>query len=66
MMITLTIRSIPASWLMVPLMSPRSTPMIRVALLCWDWPKKFVETSGICWATTCQLSLPDIEPTLTR
>ncbi len=65
-MITLTIRSIPASWLMVPLMSPRSTPMIRVALLFRDWPKKFVETTGICWATTCQLSLPDTEPTLAR
>ena len=66
MMITLTIRSIAASWLMVPLMSPRSTPTIRVALLFWDWPKKFVDTTWNCWATICQLSLPDTEPTLIR
>ncbi len=66
-MITLTIRSIPASWLMVPLMSPRSTPAIRVALTLCAGPRNPAETVTVCWiATTRQLSLPVTALTLTR
>ena len=66
MMMTLTIRSIPASWLMVPLMSPRSTPAIRVTFCVWDWPAISVMVILICCATTCQVSLPDTALTVTR
>ena len=67
MMIALTMRSIPASWLMVPLMSPRSYPTIRVAFTVCDWPgKPLLRLTRNCLVITRQLSMPETALTLTR